>query len=78
MRNIYLGIMKSVPKYMTAVIVKDYMEATLPICQPDDTLGTYTRAAIKSVTAGVAGAVLTNPCDVIRNEYVSLHYCKIL
>jgi hypothetical protein len=26
------------------------------------------RSAIKSVAAGMAGAVLTNPLDVIRNE----------
>lgn len=30
------------------------------------------RSAIKSVTAGIAGAALTNPLDVIRNEYVHL------
>ena len=26
------------------------------------------RSAIKSVSAGIAGAVLTNPLDVLRNE----------
>ena len=26
------------------------------------------RAALKAVTAGLAGAVLTNPLDVVRNE----------
>ena len=26
------------------------------------------RSAVKSVAAGVAGAALTNPLDVIRNE----------
>ena len=29
------------------------------------------RSAVKSVAAGIAGAVLTNPLDVIRNEYVT-------
>ena len=32
------------------------------------------RSAVKSVVAGIAGAVLTNPLDVIRNEYVSFVY----
>lgn len=62
------GIFKTVPKYITAVAVKDYMENILPLADPFDKSQVLTRAAIKSVTAGVAGAVLTNPLDVIRNE----------
>lgn len=68
------GILKTVPKYCTAIIVKDIMEVYLP--KPDKDLLTsdqykfYTlqNSAIKSITAGIAGAVLTNPLDVIRNE----------
>lgn len=64
------GILKTVPKYCTAVIVKDYMESILP--QPDESSPTFEqdrlwRSALKSAAAGVAGAALTNPLDVIRN-----------
>eukprot|EP01032_Pedospumella_encystans_P008993 gene8993-10615_t len=62
------AIMKTVPKYITAVAVKDYMEDTLPRADPLDRNAVLVRSAIKSVTAGVAGAVLTNPLDVLRNE----------
>lgn len=62
------GIMKTVPKYITAVAVKDYMEDHLPRADPMDKQAQLTRAAIKSVAAGVAGAALTNPLDVLRNE----------
>ena len=65
------GIMKTVPKYCTAIIIKDYMESILPAVDP--TSPTYNtdvliRSAAKSMAAGVAGAALTNPFDVIRNE----------
>lgn len=65
------GVMKTVPKYCAAVVVKDVMEEWLT---PSDPLSpTYYsdrlwRSACKSTVAGVAGAVLTNPLDVIRNE----------
>ena len=62
------GILKTVPKYITAVAVKDYMEDKLPLVDPSDRNATLMRSAIKSITAGVAGAVLTNPLDVLRNE----------
>jgi len=65
------GILKTVPKYCTAILVKDYMECTLP--QVDRNSPTYKtdqlwRSALKSAIAGIAGAALTNPLDVIRNE----------
>lgn len=60
------GILKTVPKYCTAVVVKDVMEDVLPPAQsPSEQL--Y-RSALKSATAGLAGAGLTNPFDVVRNE----------
>jgi hypothetical protein len=62
------GIFKTVPKYITAVAVKDYMEEALPLVDPSDKAQSLLRAGIKSVSAGVAGAVLTNPLDVLRNE----------
>lgn len=66
------GILKTVPKYCTAILVKDYMEHhVLP--HPDPQSDTYKtdkliRSAVKSGAAGLAGAALTNPLDVIRNE----------
>lgn len=63
---------RRVPKYCTAVLVKDFMEERLPKVE-DPSSPTYDRdrlirSAAKSATAGVAGAALTNPLDVIRNE----------
>jgi hypothetical protein len=65
------GILKTVPKYCTAVAVKDAMDEWLPRADPSSP--TYQRdlllrSAAKSASAGIAGAVLTNPLDVIRNE----------
>ncbi|KAL3922506.1 MAG: hypothetical protein SGILL_002171 [Bacillariaceae sp.] len=65
------GILKTVPKYCTAIVVKDFMEEQLPNADPSSP--TYDqdrlwRSATKSATAGVMGAALTNPLDVIRNE----------
>lgn len=70
------GVLKTVPKYCTAIVVKDFMESFLP--QPDPGSPSYetdrlTRSAIKSASAGVAGAALTNPLDVIRNEQFKTH-----
>lgn len=62
------GIMKTVPKYVTAVAVKDYMEDVLPKVEESDKSSQIIRSAVKSVAAGVSGAVLTNPLDVLRNE----------
>lgn len=62
------GILKTVPKYITAVAVKDLMEEKLPHVPNDDKQGILIRSAIKSTAAGIAGAVLTNPLDVLRNE----------
>lgn len=65
-----VAVFKTVPKYITAVAVKDYMEDVLPLVDPSNHTQYLVRSAIKSVTAGIAGAVLTNPLDVLRNEYV--------
>ena len=65
------GVLKTVPKYCTAVVVKDYMDAVLPQVDPESSTiesDRLWRSAAKSATAGVAGAALTNPLDVIRNE----------
>jgi len=68
------GILKAVPKYVTAVTVKEWMERSLePPAAGQQMAGSSStrsllRSAKKSVVAGVAGAVLTNPLDVIRNE----------
>lgn len=65
------GILKTVPKYCTAVVVKDYMELMLPkgdLSSPTYASDQLWRSAYKSAAAGLAGAALTNPLDVIRNE----------
>jgi len=65
------GILKTVPKYCTAIIIKDYMEGVLPQIDPQSPTSktdNLIRSACKSATEGIAGAVLTNPCDVVRNE----------
>lgn len=65
------GILKAVPKYCTAIFVKDYMEQALPPVDPASPTkdrDKLVHSAIKSSVAGVAGAALTNPLDVIRNE----------
>jgi hypothetical protein len=70
------GVLKTVPKYVTAIAVKDFMEDALP--QADPASPTYSsdrfyRSLIKSASAGIAGAALTNPLDVIRNEQFKTH-----
>eukprot|EP00605_Chrysophyceae_sp_TOSAG23-4_P002936 GSChrysophyteH1.ASY1.ANO1.3232.1 assembled CDS len=64
------GVLKTVPKYITAVVVKDFMEDNLP--EPsyfyNGKEGVLVRSGVKAVSAGLAGAVLTNPLDVLRNE----------
>jgi Mitochondrial carrier protein len=68
------GIAKTIPKYCTAIAVKDWMEDHLhkpdgdPSTSPTYRRDMLCRSAIKSATAGVLGAALTNPLDVIRNE----------
>jgi len=65
------GILKTVPKYCSAIFVKELLEEALPPVDPASPTkdkDALIRAAIKSSFAGVAGAVLTNPLDVIRNE----------
>lgn len=65
------GILKTVPKYCTAVIMKDLMEELLPPIDPLSPTAerdALWRSAYKSSAAGLAGAALTNPLDVIRNE----------
>jgi len=67
------GILKTVPKYCTAIAIKDWAERNLPLPDRNDDESNYNhamlgRSALKSALAGVTGAALTNPLDVIRNE----------
>mmetsp|Transcript_15024 Transcript_15024/g.19486 ORF Transcript_15024/g.19486 Transcript_15024/m.19486 type:complete len:279 (+) Transcript_15024:109-945(+) len=62
------GILKTVPKYCTAIAIKDTVETLLPKTDYPTHSEELARSAIKSITAGVAGAALTNPLDVLRNE----------
>jgi len=52
-----------------AVAVRDWCEEKLPnFGDKDNPRLKLIRSAIKSCCAGIAGAALTNPLDVIRNE----------
>ena len=65
------GVFKTVPKYCAAVAVKDLMEHRLPRARAGgarERSEALARSAVKSCAAALAGAVLTNPLDVIRNE----------
>jgi hypothetical protein len=65
------GVLKAVPKYCIAVHVKNVMDDSLPAVpedSPNYKRDSLLRSACKSVAAGVSGAFLTNPLDVIRNE----------
>jgi len=66
--GISAGVMKTVPKYCTAIAAKDAVEAWLPKSDHPTHSTELGRSAVKSVVAGVAGAALTNPLDVLRNE----------
>ena len=44
------------------------MEEQLPRGDPHDKNFQMLRMAAKSTAAGIAGAILTNPLDVLRNE----------
>ena len=56
------------PTYITAIAAKDAVEAWLPRPASPTPGDELSRSAVKSVAAGVAGAALTNPLDVLRNE----------
>lgn len=62
------AILKTAPKYVTAVVIKDFMGEFLAPVDSADKQAVLLKSAKIAVTAGVAGAVLTNPLDVVRNE----------
>lgn len=62
------AILKTAPKYMVAVVIKDSMGQWLAPVDPRDRSAKLLKSAKVAVTAGVAGAALTNPLDVLRNE----------
>jgi len=71
------GVLKTVPKYVTAIAVKDFMEDYLAPVEnahdPNNHHKVLLRSFCKSAAAGIAGAALTNPLDVIRNEQFKTH-----
>jgi hypothetical protein len=44
------------------------MEEFLPRAENETKVDKMLRSGVKSVSAGLAGAILTNPLDVLRNE----------
>jgi len=64
-----VGILKTVPKYVVAFCIKEKMERWLaPVDENSLHADRLWRSIKKSVTAGVVGAALTNPFDVMQNE----------
>ncbi|GMH94652.1 hypothetical protein TrVE_jg12425 [Triparma verrucosa] len=67
------GLLKTVPKYVVSIVVKDYI-GELQKSRNEERGGQIGKgemamqSAQKSLAAGICGAVLTNPADVIRNE----------
>jgi hypothetical protein len=74
--SLWLGtnasILKTAPKFMVAIAVKDVMEKLVAVegCKnPSNNRAiALARSAEKAMVAGAAGAILTNPLDVARNE----------
>lgn len=52
------GILKTVPKYVTAVVVKDFMEENLPQVNPSDQTAKLQRSALNFVAIGVSASLL--------------------
>lgn len=67
------GVAKTVPKYCVAVVIKDVLERRLPRPEPGDESLALARSAFKACSAATAGALLTNPLDVLRNEMFKTH-----
>jgi len=63
-----VGIMRTVPKYVTAIVAKDLMDEMLAPADEESGQSAVLRSAKKSVAASLVGAVLTNPLDVAQNE----------
>lgn len=70
--SLWLGtnasILKTVPKFMIAIAIKDAMEKALPPEDCRNQTASLMRSCTKSLVAGCAVAILTNPLDVLRNE----------
>jgi len=68
-RGLSAATLKTVPKYAIAVGVKSFMERyPLMPSTGNGRGGQLLRSAEKSTVAAVAGALATNPLDVLRNE----------
>jgi hypothetical protein len=63
------GILKTVPKYCTAIFVKDYFERVLPPVDPNSEhkdRDALIHSAVKSSAAGVAGVCLAVTCSSLQ------------
>jgi len=68
-RGLSAATLKTVPKYVIAIGVKSFMERhPLMASTGNGRKGQLLRSAEKSTVAAVAGALATNPLDVLRNE----------
>lgn len=63
-----VGIFRTVPKYVAAILAKDFMDQVLPPADAESAASAAIRSVKKSLAASVVGAVFTNPLDVVQNE----------
>ena len=77
------GLLKTVPKYVVAIVVRDFIAARQRLPDRDDTDSSSSSSSsapndalisasiFKACVAGAAGGLITNPFDVLRNEMFS-------
>lgn len=67
-RGTNVSLVATVPKYVVAIAVKDWMEERLPPAEEYDRWAVLWRTFQKATAAGLAGTIVTQPFDVLRNE----------
>ena len=66
-RGTSMGLAKTVPKYTSSVLIKHSVERNAAYVEVERH-SPVTALAVKGIVAGVGGAALTNPMDVVRNQ----------
>lgn len=63
-----IGVLRTVPKYVAAIVAKDAMDRILAPADRGSPSAAAARSLKKSLASGIIGAVMTNPLDVLQNE----------
>mmetsp|Transcript_72347 Transcript_72347/g.189604 ORF Transcript_72347/g.189604 Transcript_72347/m.189604 type:complete len:281 (+) Transcript_72347:118-960(+) len=63
-----VSLTRTVPKYVTAFVIKDLMDGVLEPVDASDRASMALRSAKKAIAAGAVGATLTNPLDVVQSQ----------